>query len=160
MQQELSDFTFSLLGVSETTAPTSYCVAQWGIWFISKSVILTTTLADLYDYPCFNLGNGAHTLKQLAQRPSSGIQIQVCLTSKHAVSQSLHPETQDPDQSSAYSGASLGLLFCLLFLLFHVFLLGRSIWYQSQSESWVSGPWHVGTEIIKRYFHLSCVLTG
>ena len=57
----------------------------------------------------------------------------------------------DPDRSSAYVTASLGLLFCLLFLLPHVSLLGQSIWCQSQSESWASGTWHVGKQIIIRH---------
>lgn len=61
------------------------------------------------------------------------------------------PWNKDPDWSSAYATASLGLLFCLLFLLLRASLLGQSIWCQSQSESWASGTWHVGRQIIIRH---------
>lgn len=84
------------------------------------------------------------------ESPSSGIWSWARLTSKHMMSQSHHPETQDPDQSSATQQPLSGSFFCFLFLLLHVSFLGWSVWCQSPSESWMSE--HVRRQIIKKHF--------
>lgn len=85
------------------------------------------------------------------QRPSSGIWI--CLPNCQAHGVSVPPSWNTGPWPKLCLPSSLsGVPFLPFVSIVACFLAWQSIWCQSQSESWVSGTWHVGRQIIKRHF--------